>query len=168
MEPRIAYAKVAPDGIKAMAALSTYLAGCGLEKSLLDLVYVRASQINGCAYCVDMHTKDAGTEGETELGLYELNAWRETPFYTERERATLAWAEAETLISETHAPDELYEEVRNHFSETELVYLTLAIAAKNGLNRVAISFGPVPGNYHLRRELDRRNRPDLHKDASTQ
>ncbi len=119
----------------------------GLETKLLDLVRLRASQINGCAYCIDMHSKDLRAAGETEQRLYELDAWRETPFYTDRERAALEWTEAVTLVSETHVPDEVYERVRQHFNEDELVNLTLAVAAINVWNRLAISFRSVPGTY---------------------
>ena len=147
MQPRIAYTKVAPRAMKAMRGLEDYLAECSLEPSLLDLVRMRASQINGCAYCIDMHTKDARARGESEQRLYELDAWRETPFYTERERAALAWTEAVTLITHEHVPDAVYEEARQHLSEEELVNLTLAIVAINGWNRFAISFRTVPGTY---------------------
>lgn len=147
MQPRIEYTKVAPGAMKAMRGLEDYLAACGLEPSLLDLVRTRASQINGCAYCLDMHTKDARARGESEQRLYELDAWRETPFYTERERAALAWTEAVTLIAKGHVPDAVYEEVRQHLSEEELVNLTLAVVAINGWNRFAISFRTVPGTY---------------------
>jgi AhpD family alkylhydroperoxidase len=147
MQPRIAYTKVASGAMKAMRGLEDYLAACGLEPSLLDLVRTRASQINGCAYCIDMHTKDARARGESEQRLYALGAWRETPFYTERERAALAWTEAVTLIANGHVPDALYEEVRQHLSEEELVNLTLAVVAINGWNRFAISFRTVPGTY---------------------
>lgn len=147
MQPRIAYMKVAPEGMKAMRDLEAYLAECGLESSLLDLIKTRASQINGCAYCLDMHTKDARARGESEQRLYALDAWRETPFYIERERAALAWTEAVTLIASGHVPDELYEEVCQHFTEEELVNLTLAVVAINGWNRLAISFRTVPGTY---------------------
>ena len=133
--------------MKAMRGLEDYLAACGLEPSLLDLVRTRASQINGCAYCLDMHTKDARARGESEQRLYELDAWRETPFYTERERAALAWTEAVTLIAKGHVPDAVYEEVCQHLSEEELVNLTLAVVAINGWNRFAISFRTVPGTY---------------------
>ena len=119
----------------------------GLEAPLLDLVRMRSSQINGCAYCIDMHSKDARTEGETEQRLYALSAWRETPFFTERERAALAWTEALTLISESDVSDELFAETRKQFSESEIVALTLAIVAINGWNRFAISFRAVPGSY---------------------
>ena len=120
--------------------------GCGLEANLLELIKVRASQINGCAFCLDMHTKDARAAGETEQRLYALSAWRETPFYSERERAALAWTEAVTLISEG-VSDTLFQEVRQHLSEKELVDLTWAVVAINGWNRVAISCGVVPGSY---------------------
>jgi AhpD family alkylhydroperoxidase len=131
MQSRIEYMKVAPDAMKTMFELEKYLAHCGLEPSLIDLIKLRASQINGCAYCIDMYTKDARVRGESEQRLYELVAWRETPFYTERERAALAWTEAVTLIAD----------------EQELVTLTLAIVAINGWNRFAISFRTVPGTY---------------------
>ncbi len=130
-----------------MAGLESYVRNSGLERSLLELVKLRASQINGCAYCIDMHTKDARAAGESEQRLYALSAWRETPFYTDRERAALKWTETVTLISDGHAPDEVYEEARRHFSEQELVDLTLAIVAINGWNRLAISFRAVPGTY---------------------
>src|SRR5215831_18787317 len=129
MEQRLSYAKVAPRGYRAMEALQDYVDDCGLEPLLLELIKLRASQINGCAYCIDMHTKDARAAGETEQRLYELNAWRETPFYTDRERAALAWTEAVTLVSETHVPDDVYEEARRYFTEEELVNLTLAVVA---------------------------------------
>lgn len=147
MQPRIVYTKVAPGAMKAMRGLEDYLAECGLEPSLLDLVKTRASQINGCAYCIDMHTKDARARGESEQRLYALDVWRETPFYTERERAALAWTEAVTLIAHGHVPDAVYEEARQHLGEEELVNLTLAIVAINGWNRFAISFRTVPGTY---------------------
>src|SRR6266852_5535171 len=124
MQSRIEFMKVAPGAMKIMYGLEKYLAGCGLEKTLIELIKLRASQINGCAYCIDMHTKDARAAGETEQRLYLLNAWREAPFYTDRERAALEWTEAVTLVSQTHVPDELYESVRKHFTEQELVNLT--------------------------------------------
>ena len=147
MHSRIEYLQVAPDAIKTMFGLEKYLAQCGLEPSLIDLIKLRASQINGCAYCIDMHTKDARVRGESEQRLYELVAWRETPFYTERERAALAWTEAVTLIAGEHVPDEVYELARQQFTEQELVNLTLALVAINGWNRFAISFRTVPGTY---------------------
>jgi len=147
MEPRIQYTKLAQPALKALLDIEKYVKGCGLEEKLLHLIKMRASQINGCAYCIDMHSKDARALGETEQRLYELNAWRETPFYTERERAALAWAEALTLIAETHAPDSVFEEVRKHFSEKEIVDLTHAISAINSWNRLAIAMRSVPGEY---------------------
>jgi AhpD family alkylhydroperoxidase len=147
MEPRLNYGKVAPGAMQAMYSLQKYVEECGLEGSLLELVKTRASQINGCAYCIDMHTKDARANGETEQRLYALNVWREAPFYTDRERAALAWTEAVTLIGEGHAPDHVFEQVRAHFSEEELVNLTMAIVAINGWNRLAIPFRTVPGTY---------------------
>ncbi len=151
MKPRMEYMKVAPGISQAMGGLQRAVHESGLEPSLLELVKTRASQINGCAYCLDMHTKDARAGGETEQRLYALSAWRETPFYTDRERAALAWTEAVTLISETHVPDEVYEQAREQFSEQELAYLTLAIIAINGWNRLAVSFRTVPGTYQPRK-----------------
>ena len=151
MKPRMEYMKVAPGISQAMGGLQRAVHESGLEPSLLELVKTRASQINGCAYCLDMHTKDARAGGKTEQRLYALSAWRETPFYTDRERAALAWTEAVTLISETHVPDEMYEQAREQFSEQELAYLTLAIIAINGWNRLAVSFRTVPGTYQPRK-----------------
>jgi AhpD family alkylhydroperoxidase len=147
MESRIDYTKAAPGAYKAMAGLEVYLRHCGLEQKLLHLIKTRASQINGCAYCIDMHTKDARALGETEQRLYALNAWRETPFFTERERAALDWTEAVTLIADTHAPDDEYQQVRTQFNEEELVNLTLAIVTINAWNRLSISFRSEPGHY---------------------
>ena len=130
-----------------MAGLEGFVQSAGLDPALLHLIKMRVSQINACAYCLDMHSKDARAAGETEQRLYELNAWRETPFYSERERAALAWAEALTLVHETHAPDDVYEEARKRFSEQELVSLTIAIVAINGWNRLSIGFRTVPGGY---------------------
>ena len=147
MSERINYAKVTPEGYRAMSGLERYVRGSGLEPSLLELVKLRASQINGCAYCIDMHWKDARARGESEQRLYGLMAWRESPYYTERERAALAWTEAVTLIADNHVPDELYEEVRQSFNETELVNLTFALVAINGWNRLAISLRTQAGTY---------------------
>lgn len=147
MKQRLNYAKIAPDALKGMLELEKYLHESGLERSLYELVKTRASQINGCAYCLDMHTKDARKAGETEQRLYALSSWRETPFYTERERAALEWTESLTLISENDVPDTLYEAVSKHFNEEELVALTMAIVAINAWNRLAISFRTVPGSY---------------------
>jgi AhpD family alkylhydroperoxidase len=147
MSERLSYANAAPDAYKAMIGLERYVRTCGLEHSLLELVKTRASQINGCAYCIDMHAKDARALGETEQRLYALSAWRETPFFSPRERAALEWVEALTRIAEGGVPDELYRRVRQEFDETELVNLTLAIVTINGWNRLAISFGTVAGTY---------------------
>lgn len=148
MKPRIDFRSQAmAEPTRAMLGLESYVQRCGLDHSLLHLVKVRASQINGCAYCIDMHTQDARAEGETEQRLYALSAWRETPFFTGRERAALEWTEALTLIAQNHVPDDLYERVRKHFTEIELVNLSLAVVAINGWNRLAISFRAVPGSY---------------------
>jgi AhpD family alkylhydroperoxidase len=147
MQPRLDYTKASPDGIKAMYGLQKYLRGCGLEHSLWELVKMRASQINGCAYCLDMHSKDARAAGETEQRLYLLNAWRESPFYSDRERAALAWTETVTRVADTGVPDEAFEEVRQHFNEKELMDLTLAIATINSWNRIAVSFRAEVGDY---------------------
>ena len=147
MESRLDQTKVAPGAFQAMYGLERYVRGSGLEPSLLHLVKMRASQINGCAYCLDMHSKDARSEGETEQRLYLLNAWREAPFYTERERAALAWTEALTLVSETHVPDEVYAQAREQFTEEELVNLSLAVVAINGWNRLSIAFRTEVGAY---------------------
>jgi AhpD family alkylhydroperoxidase len=144
MKPRMNFFQAAPDTVKALNALEAQVQGSGLEQSLIELVKTRASQINGCAFCINMHTQDARKHGETEQRLYLLNAWRESPVYTDRERAALAWTEAVTLISQTHAPEDVYNEVRAHFSETETVNLTMLIATINSWNRLAIAFRAVP------------------------
>ena len=143
MKPRMNFYQAAPDTIKALVALENQIQGSGLEKSLIELVKTRASQINGCAYCINMHTEDARKQGETEQRLYLLNAWRESPLYTDRERAALAWTEALTLIAETHAPDDVYADVRAHFNEAETVNLTMLIGTINAWNRLAIAFRAV-------------------------
>ncbi|MCC6617189.1 MAG: carboxymuconolactone decarboxylase family protein [Anaerolineae bacterium] len=147
MEARLDYSTISPEAMRAMNGLERVVRASSLEPALLELVRLRASQINGCGYCVDMHSKDARAKGETEQRLYALSVWHETPFYDERERAALLWTENLTLISETHVPDEVYEEVRRHFSEKELVELTLAVVLINGWNRFGISFRDVPGSY---------------------
>lgn len=147
MKSRLNYQKVAPQALKGMMELEKYVHNSGLERSLYELVKTRASQINGCAYCLDMHTKDARAEGETEQRLYGLSAWCEAPFYTERERAALSWTEALTKISENDVSDSLYEATRKYFNEEEIVTLTMAIVAINGWNRLAISFRTLPGSY---------------------
>lgn len=147
MPERMRYPRIAPKAYHAMSEFSKYAHNCGLEPSLLELVNLRASQINGCAFCMDMHWKDARAAGETEQRLYGLNAWRETSYYTERERAALALTEAVTRVADNHVPDELYNEVKSHFSDAELVNLTLAIAAINSWNRLVITFRTEPGSY---------------------
>ena len=147
MKQRLNHMEVAQGALKAMFGLGAYLAKCGLEPSLLHLLEFRVSQINGCAYCLDMHSKDLRAAGETEQRLYVLEAWREAPFYTERERAALAWAEAVTLVTEGHVPDEVYEQARGQFSEEELVNLTLAVVTINGWNRLNIAFRTEAGSY---------------------
>ncbi len=147
MEPRINYGRVAPGVRKAMMGLETYVNNCGLERSLLDLVRLRASQINGCAFCIDMHSLDLRAAGESEQRIYLLDAWRESPFYTDRERAAFAWTEAVTLVTNGHVPEDVYQQGRQQFSEEELVNLTLAIVAINGWNRLNVSFRTLPGTY---------------------
>ena len=134
------YQILPPAAREALMAVEHYVEGSGLERNLIELVKMRASQINGCAYCLDMHSKDLRKHGETEQRLYLLNAWEESPLYSPRERAALAWTEAVTKIADTHAPDEVYEEVRQHFSEAETANLTILIAQINLWNRIAISF----------------------------
>lgn len=141
------FRKASPQGAKAMSELHAFVHKCGLEYTLLELVKLRSSQINGCAHCIDMHTKELRAGGESEQRLYLLNAWRESPFYSDRERAALAWTEALTLVTNGHVPDEVYEEAREQFSEEELANLTVAIMAINGANRLNIAFRTVPGSY---------------------
>jgi AhpD family alkylhydroperoxidase len=148
MESRLEAKKVSPESYQAMLALEMFVRKSSkLAPSLIELVKMRASQINGCAYCIDMHSKDARAAGESEQRLYALNAWRETPFFTAREQAALAWTEAVTLVSDGHVPDAVYEQVREQFSEQELVNLTMAIVTINGWNRLSIAFRTVPGGY---------------------
>lgn len=149
MEPRIDYGTRAPGLTRAMRALEAYIRESGLEHPLLELVKLRASLINGCAYCVDMHTKVARSRGESEQRLYAVSLWREAPFYSERERAALAWTEAVTLVSVDHVPDEVYEAARRQFSEQELIDLTGAVIAINGWNRLAVAFRTVPGTFQV-------------------
>ncbi len=148
MSRKVNYAKAAPGAMHAMLGLQKYTQECGLEHSLLELVKMRASQLNGCAYCLDMHSKDARAGGETEQRLYVLNAWREAPFYTERERAALAWAEEITMISDG-VSEEVYEAAKAQFSEKELVDLTMAVVTINGWNRLAIGLGADVGSYQV-------------------
>ena len=147
MQARIDLMHVNPGVVQAMLGLERQVRQGKLDHKLLDLVRMRASQINGCAYCLDMHSKDARAKGETEQRLYGLDAWRETPYFSDRERAALEWTEALTLVSETHVPDEVYERVREQFSEDELVHLSLAVVAINGWNRLNIAARTVPGDY---------------------
>ena len=146
MERKLDYGKVLPKGMKVMYDLDSYSQNCGLESGLLDLIKLRASQINGCAYCIDMHSKDARTGGETEQRLYGLSAWRESPYYTDRERAALAFTEAVTLIADRRVPDDVYQQACQQFNEEELVKLMIPIVTINAWNRFTI-FGDVPGSY---------------------
>jgi AhpD family alkylhydroperoxidase len=157
MEQRLDYAKAAPDGVGVLRQLEQYLKEVGLEPDLVELVRLRASQINGCAYCIDMHTKDARSHGESEQRLYGVTAWRETPFYSERERAALAWTESVTRISESQVPEEIYQQVKQHFTEKELVDLTLAVIAINSWNRLAISFRTPVGSYQPGHPVSKKN-----------
>ena len=148
MKPRINFMTTAPAASRALYALDTWVRkSSGLDPALLELVRLKASQINGCAYCIDMHSKDAVALGESEQRLHVLSAWREAPFYTDRERAALLWTEHVTLVSQDHVPDTIYETVRQQFTEEEMVNLTLAVVAINGWNRFAIAFRSVPGEY---------------------
>jgi AhpD family alkylhydroperoxidase len=147
MEPRLIYREIASEGVRTLFMLEHYINSSGLEQTLLDLIRIRASQICACAFCIDMHAKEARAKGETEQRIYALDAWRETSFYTDREKAALEWTEAVTLIGESHVPDELYQSVRQQFSEKELVDLTLAVVSVNGGIRMATSFRQVPGSY---------------------
>ena len=147
MEARLEYRKFSQEPYQAMLALEKYLANCGLDHKFMHLLKLRASQINACAFCIDMHSLDARAAGETEQRLYALNAWRETPFFTDRERAGLAWIEAVTLVAHTHVPDEIYEEALAHFSEKEIVDLTYLATTINAWNRLAVATRAVPGRY---------------------
>jgi AhpD family alkylhydroperoxidase len=147
MMQRIDYSHLAPGALAAMLGIQRYVDHCSLEKPLLELIKLRSSQLNGCAFCVDMHSKDTRALGETEQRLYAVAVWREAPFFSERERAALAWTETVTLIAQTGVPDDVYQIARNQFSEKELIDLTMAIIAINGWNRLAVSFRAVPGSY---------------------
>lgn len=150
MEQRLDYTKHGQEALKAFYAVEKYVATCGLEHKLIHLIKMRASQINGCAYCLDMHSKDARAVGETEQRLYALNGWRETPFFTDRERAALEWTESLTLVSETHVPDDVYEAVKAQFSEKEIADLTIIAGMINLWNRVAIASRTKVGDYQSR------------------
>jgi AhpD family alkylhydroperoxidase len=156
MEERIHYAKVAPLAYHALLGLEKYLHDCGLEQPLLHLLKLRASQINGCAYCLDMHWKDLKAIGETDQRMYSLDAWRECPYYTDRERAALAWTEAVTRVADTHVPDDVYEEVSRQFTEKEMADLTMAVAAINAWNRLSIAGRTPPGTYQPQTEIKKR------------
>jgi AhpD family alkylhydroperoxidase len=147
MKARIDFTNVNPGIVQAMLGLERQVRHAGFDSKLLDLVRMRASQINGCACCLDMHSKDARANGETEQRLYGLEAWRETPYYSDRERAALEWTESLTLVSETHVPDDVFERVRKQFSDDELAHLSLAIVAINGWNRLNVAARTVPGGY---------------------
>ena len=149
MHPRIDYGTASPNGLSAMLGMERHVHASGLDATLIELVKMRASVINGCAYCVDMHTKIARSLGETEQRVYAVAVWEETPFFTQRERAALAWTDAVTLVSLDHVPDEVYELAREEFNEQELVDLTLAIVTINAWNRLALAFRTVPGSYRL-------------------
>jgi AhpD family alkylhydroperoxidase len=147
MKPRFNIASLSPGGYQAMVGLEKYLQNCSLEKNLIHLIKLRASQINGCAYCIDMHWKDLRAAGESEQRLYGLDAWEESPYYSDRERAAMLWTEAVTHVSQGHVPDEVYESVRSHFTEPELADLTFAIATINAWNRLSIAARTTPGAY---------------------
>ena len=151
MKARMDFRKASPAADKAMAGLHMFVRNCGLDHMLLELIKLRASQINGCAHCIDMHTKELRADGENEQRLYLLDAWRESPFYSDRERAALAWTEALTLVTDGHVPDAVYDEARAQFSEDELVNLTMAVIAINGANRLNLAFRTVPGSHQVRR-----------------
>ncbi len=149
MEQRINFYEKGQNAIKPLYGLGAYLAKSSIEQPLFNLIYFRVSQINGCAYCLDMHSKDLRAAGETEQRLYMLEAWSEAPLYTERERAALAWAEAVTKVAEGHVPDEIYQEARKQFSETELIDLTMAVITINIYNRINIAFRTPAGTYQV-------------------
>jgi len=163
MQARLDYKRVAPDAVRVMRDLDNYVHQSGLEPSLLELVKVRASQINGCAYCIDMHTKDARAGGETEQRLYALPAWQETPFYTDRERAALLWTEVLTHLPSEDVADEVYDLICEQFSEKELVDLTMAVVAINGWNRLGVAFRTVPGSYQPATRRGVSTTSDTHK-----
>ena len=149
MNARIERSDMNPGIARAMLGLEHYLATCSLDKKLLDLIRFRISQMNGCAYCLDMHWKDLRAEGETEQRMYSLDAWRESPYYTEVERAALEWAEAVTRVADTRVPDEVYEQARRHFDTHQLADLTLAVVAINSWNRLNVAFRTIPGTYQV-------------------
>jgi len=152
MKSRLTYRTIDQAAYKALIGMEDYVEQCGLEVSLLDLVRLRASQINGCAYCLDMHTKDARASGETEQRLYLLSAWEEAPMFTEREKAALAWTEAVTVLTEGHVSDAVFERVRPHFTDQELISLTMSVVTINSWNRMSVAFRSVPGAYQSDRQ----------------
>jgi AhpD family alkylhydroperoxidase len=169
MMQRIDYNHLAPGALAAMLGVQRYVDQHSIEKPLLELVKLRSSQLNGCAYCVDMHSKDARALGETEQRLYAVAVWREAPFFNERERAALAWTETVTLIAQTGVPDDVYQIARNQFSEKELIDLTMAIIAINGWNRLAVSFRAVAGSYQPKSVAETSGAtPKLQRTASRQ
>lgn len=149
MKARFDYTASAPGAYQAMIGLEKYLHNCGLEASLIHLIKLRASQINGCAYCLDMHAKDLRAIGDTEQRIYTLDAWRECPWYSERERAALAWTEAVTLVTDGHVADDVFEQVRPHFNDKELADLSLVVATINAWNRLSIAARTPPGTYRV-------------------
>ena len=151
MKARLDFRKASPPADKAMSALHGFVRNCGLDHALLELVKLRASQLNGCAHCIDMHTKELRADNESEQRLYLLDAWREAPFYSDRERAALAWTEAVTLLTDGHVPDHVYDQACKQFSQEELVNLTMALVAINGANRLNVAFRTVPGSHQARR-----------------
>jgi AhpD family alkylhydroperoxidase len=153
MTERLHYGRAFPEGIHALLSLGKTISASGLEAKLLHLVNLRSSLLNGCAYCIDMHTKDARADGESEQRLYGLSAWRETPFYTSRERAALAWTDALTNIQQGHAPDAVFQEAHREFGDADLVKLTLAICHINAWNRIAIGFRSEPGSYQPKEKV---------------
>ncbi len=163
MKPRINYNKIAPQGVEVLHSLENCVKSSSLEPSLLELIRLRASQINNCAYCIDMHTKDARSRGESEQRLYGLSAWRESPFYTERERAALAWTEAVTRLDEDQVSDAIYKQARKYFREKELADLTFAVIAINSWNRLAVSFRALPGTYQPDHPVAKKRMPEVTK-----
>lgn len=160
MREWIRYSKLSPEGFRALLGFDAYVKKCGLEQALLELVRIRVSQINSCGYCIDIHTKDARAEGESEQRLYCLSAWREAPFYSDRERAALAWSEAVTKLKENQIPDDVYENARAHFSDKELVDLTMAVISINSMNWLAVSFNTPAGSYHRDSPVTIRQAPE--------
>ncbi len=160
MREWIRYSKLAPEAFQALLRFDNYVRQCGLEQSLLELIRIRVSQINGCGYCIDIHTKDAREKGESEQRLYCLSAWSETSFYSDRERAALAWAQAIIRLREDQIPDDVYQSARAHFSDKELVDLTMAVISINSMNWLAVSFSTPAGSYHRDSPVTIRRAPE--------